>query len=131
MGKRSVAALGLLLLSGCAAACPDGMAPGTATTLYFGAARRGAPDVGEADWRAFLADIAVPRLPGMTVTDGFGHYREKDGTAASERTRVLTTAHHGRPEETRAIAEVVAAYKRRFDQWGVGRLDQPACMDFD
>ena len=131
MGKRSVAALGVLLLSGCAAACPDGLSAGTATTLYFGTARRGAPEVGEAEWRGFLADTAVPRLPGMTVTDGLGLYREPDGAAASERTKVLVTAHRGRPEETRAIADVIAEYKRRFDQWGVGRLDQPACLDFD
>ncbi len=135
MANRSsvqvVAALSLLALSGCAGACPEGLAPGTATTLYFGTARRGAPDIGEAEWRGFLADTAVPRLPGLTVTDGVGLFREPDGTAASERTKVAVIAHHGRAGELRAIAEVVAEYKRRFDQWGVGRIDQPACTDFD
>ena len=128
---RGLAALCLLVLSGCATACPDGLKPGTATTLYFGTARRGAPDVSEAEWRGFLADTAGLRLPGLTVTDGLGLFREPDGTAASERTKVVVTAHHGSADEVRAIAEVVAEYKRRFDQWGVGRIDQPACMMFD
>ena len=135
MAKRSSlrrsAALLLLLLSGCAAACPEGLTPGTATTLFFGTARRGAPDVGEAEWRGFLADTAVPRLPGLTVTEGLGHYRETDGSAASERSKVVVTAHRGTAAELRAIAEVMDAYRRRFDQWGVGRIDQPACTGFD
>ena len=129
---RQLAALSLLALSGCAGvSCPDGLKPGIATTLYFGAARRGAPDVSEAEWRAFLADTAGRRLPGLTVTEGLGLFREPDGTPASERTKVVVTAHHGHAEEVQAIAEVVDAYKRRFDQWGVGRIDQPACTDFD
>ncbi|WP_431861050.1 DUF3574 domain-containing protein [Azospirillum sp.] len=128
---RRFAALSLLALSGCAAACPEGLTPGVATTLFFGTARRNAPDVGEAEWRAFLTDTAVPRLSGLTVTEGLGLYREKDGSAASERSKVMVTAHQGTPDEMRAIAEVMEAYKSRFDQWGVGRLDQPACTGFD
>lgn len=128
---RGLAALFLLALSGCAAACPDGLKPGIATTLYFGTARRGAPEISEAEWRGFLADTAVRRLPGLTVTEGLGLFREPDGTAASERTKMVVTAHHGSADEVQAIAEVVAEYKRRFDQWGVGRIDQPACTDFD
>lgn len=131
LGALILGALGFLALSGCAAACPDGLKPGVATTLYFGAARRDAPDVSEADWNGFLADTAVPRLPGMTVSEGRGLYREPDGTAASERTRLLVTAHRGSPEDRQAIAAVVAEYKRRFAQWGVGRIDQPACTDFE
>lgn len=128
---RRFAALSLLALSGCATACPEGLKPGTTTTLFFGTARRGAADVSEAEWRGFLADTAIPRLPGLTVTDGLGLYREKDGSAASERSKVVVTAHQGTPAEMRAVAEVMEAYKRRFDQWGVGRIDQPACTGFD
>lgn len=128
---RRFAAVPLLLLSGCAAACPEGLAPGVATTLFFGTARRGAPDVGEVEWRAFLEETAIPRLSGLTVSEGQGHYRETDGTAASERTKVVVTAHRGSAAERQAIAEVIGAYRRRFDQWGVGRLDQPACTGFD
>ncbi|HYH39482.1 MAG TPA: DUF3574 domain-containing protein [Azospirillum sp.] len=128
---RRVAALSLLVLSGCAAACPEGLRPGVATTLFFGTARLNAPDVTEAEWRAFLTDTAIPKLSGLTVTDGLGLYREKDGSAASERSKVVVTAHQGAPAEMRAIAEVMETYRRRFGQWGVGRLDQPACTGFD
>lgn len=128
---RRCAALSLLVLSGCAAACPEGLKPGVATTLFFGMARPNAPDVTEAEWRAFLTDSAVPRLPGLTVADGLGLYREKDGSAASERSKVVVTAHQGTPAEMRAIAAVMEDYRRRFGQWGVGRLDQPACTGFD
>lgn len=131
MGARGLVALGLLTLAGCAASCPDGLTPGVATTLYFGTARSNAPDVSEAEWKGFLADTALPRLPGMTVTEAQGLYREPDGTPAQERTKVLMTAHRGSPEDTRAIAAVTAEYKRRFGQWGVGRVDQPACTNFD
>lgn len=130
-GLRCGATLALLVLSGCAGTCPDGLGPGVATTLFFGTARRGAPDVGEAEWRGFLTDTALPALTGLTVSDGQGYFREPDGSTASERSKVVVTAHHGTPAEMQAIARVMEAYRRRFDQWGVGRIDQPACIGFD
>ncbi|HYG87985.1 MAG TPA: DUF3574 domain-containing protein [Azospirillum sp.] len=135
MGRAGALLAGLLALSGCAAAgtptCPEGTAPGVVTSLFFGLSRRGGADVGEGEWRAFLADYAAKRLPGLTVSDGLGLFREPDGTPVSERAKVVVTAHHGLTEEVQAIADVTAEYKRRFDQWGVGRIDQPACTNFD
>ena len=132
MRRAGALLTGLLVLAGCAVpACPEGTAPGVVTSLFFGLSRRGAPDVSEAEWRSFLADTAARRLPGLTVSDGLGLYREPDGAPASERSKVAVTAHHGRADELQAIVEVAAEYRWRFGQWGVGRIDQPACTNFD
>ena len=55
--------------------------------------RAGAPEVGEAELAAFLAEEATPRFPdGLTVLDAAGQWRGADGRVLRERSKLLVIA---------------------------------------
>jgi len=130
--------LGLILLSACAAAgcaataapsCPGGAQAALLDQLYFGSARPHGPDVTAQEWDAFVRDEIAPRFPqGFTVLEAQGQWRNADGSVARERSHVLQVAHPADPAAARAVDEIAARYKARFDQEAVLRLATPACM---
>lgn len=95
--------------------------------LYFG---RNVPGGGRADssvvssaaWRAFV-DEAFPRwLPsGSTETDAQGRYLAA-GQWVAESTKVVTVVHLAAPTVDAGLDSVVALYRGRFKQEGVGRV---------
>ena len=138
---KRLAAAALLLLAACgvrdgavappAAACAPGLAPGTVTTLFFGLSRPNRPDVAEADWQDFLSREIMTRMAGATVVDGRGLFRAPGAAPAAEPARVVVLGHRGGAGTERALSEIAEHYKRRFDQWGVGRTDTAACTNFE
>jgi Protein of unknown function (DUF3574) len=112
------------------ASCPGGAAASVVSTLFFGLASRDGRGVSEQAWDGFLATVVTPRFPdGLTVLSGYGQYRGADATAfVREPAKVLLLVHAGTPEQERAIAEIVAGYRRAFDQEAVLHLTSPACM---
>lgn len=130
--------LGVLLLSACAAtgcvttpgpSCPGGAQAAVLDQLYLGSARPHGPDVTAQDWDAFVREEIAPRFPqGFTVLEGEGQWRNADGSVARERSRVLQVAHPADAAGARAMDEIAARYKSRFDQEAVLQLGTPACM---
>jgi len=137
VSARRAAALALAAaLAACAPTgapdCAPGTAPGMVTTLFFGLSRHDKPDVAESEWRDFLSHDLLANLPGATVVEGRGLFRDPGAAVvAEEATRVVTVGHHGGAEDRRALAAAVERYKARFDQWGVGRVDSVACTNFE
>ena len=101
------------------------------TRLFFGLGRKDAPPVSEAEWQDFLDKEVTPRFEeGLTVLDADGQYLGMDGTLIQEESRVLILIYNGNEARSRDIEAIRDAYKARFDQESVLRIDQPICADF-
>ncbi len=101
------------------------------TALYFGLS---GPDgvIGDNAWAAFREEHLVGQFSdGFTVLGGSGHWRDLDtGEGVSESSRVVLLLHEGRAEDDAAIEAVAEAYKTRFDQQSVLRVDTAVCATF-
>ena len=120
-------------LAACAPLRPQACAPGQQAaiqdTLYFGTAKP-AGSVGADEWAAFLEQVVTPRFPqGLTVSAAAGQWRGADGTIMREATHVLHLIHTDETVHERAIADIVAAYKRRFEQEAVLRVKANVCTE--
>lgn len=98
------------------------------TTLYFGLGLEGGGEVGEAEWRHFLADTVTPRFPdGLTIIPAAGQWRDpktKDAEIISEPTRIVVIVHPQTSAAARAIVEIRQIYVKRFRQGAVLQTDQ-------
>ena len=127
------------LLAGCAAAPPGSLCSpaeieagcAIATQLFFGLSRPDGGVVSEADWREFLADTVTPRFPaGFTILAAEGQWRaEGSPTIMRESSRILLVVHPPGVDDA-AIAGLIDAYKTRFRQDSVLRLDSKAIARF-
>jgi Protein of unknown function (DUF3574) len=124
-----------LLVTGAGAAsateCRPPLEPWAQIELYLGRDIAGVGEVTERQFRHFLGDAVTPRFPdGLTVADVDGQFR--DGRRiVRERSKLLILlvpeAEVARPK----VAELVAAYKKRFRQRSVLRTETPLCLAFD
>ncbi len=129
------AAAMMAVLAGCAApAAPTACAPPAQSApviaLFFG---RGLPESGtvsDAAWQEFAADVLTPHFPdGLTVLDGAGEWRAGAGTEREASKLVIIVA--PRPTDLEArVGAVIAAYKTRFRQQAVLRIDGTGCVSW-
>jgi len=114
-----------------AASCESGDTAMVRDVLYLG---RNLPDGGEvsdSSWQAFLDEVVTPRFPGgLTVVEATGQWKGQSGQVERERAEVVTVLHAGDAPARRAIAEVAAEYKHRFQQEAVLRERTTACTHF-
>ena len=114
-----------------AAACRVGDAM-VETQLFFGMSKPKGGAVGAREWDQFVRTEITPRFPeGFRVTDGAGFWR--DGTTQktiSEKSKVVVRVHAATDEADRDIAAIIDAYKKRFEQEAVLRVDRPVCAQF-
>ncbi len=96
-----------------------GSAPQLRTTLYFGLTRANGA-ISELDWQIFLRDEVTRRFPqGLTAWEAEGQWRNPGGTIDHERSKVLLLVHADTVEARSAVQEVIANYRRQFDQQSV------------
>ena len=96
--------------------------------LYFGRNRPRSGVVTDLEWQEFLDQVVTPRFPaGLTVVSADGQWRGQNGSLEHERAEVLTLFHAGDAVARRAVSEVIAEYKRRFQQEAVLRERTPTC----
>jgi hypothetical protein len=102
------------------------------TQLFFGMSKPKADAVSEREWQAFVADEIVPRFPeGFSVLDGAGFWRDAaTAKTISEKSKVVVRMHAAGAGADEAIGAIVAAYKTRFQQDAVMRVDRPVCTQF-
>ncbi len=99
--------------------------------LVFGTSRRNGPPVSEAEWARFLDREVTPRFPdGLTVLRGLGEWRGSNGQLTREMSNILIIWHDPADRTERAIEAIRAAYKLRFDQESVMRVESLACVSF-
>jgi hypothetical protein len=102
------------------------------TQLFFGMSKPQGGTVSEREWQAFAAAEIAPRFPeGFSVLDGAGYWRDQaSGKTISEKSKVVVRMHGGEADADAAIGAIVAAYKIRFQQDAVLRVDRPVCAQF-
>jgi len=113
-------------------ACAEGAFPLARLELYFGTQKPGGAPVTEAEWGAFLDEEVTPRFPdGLTVLTGNGQWRNAAGVITKETSAVLVILYEPSAEKEAAIEDIRAAYKDRFDQESVMRVDAGTqCVSF-
>ncbi len=126
------------MLGGCAIAeksaepsCVAGLERWVMTELFFGLTWREGV-ITEAQWQDFVAKDIVPRLPeGFTVLPGEGAWlSSRTGQTIRQPSRVLMRLRKQDPAQETAIAGIIAAYKTRFAQQSVLRVDAEVCAAF-
>ena len=126
--KQLLAVIILLALAGCATPpCR------THTALFMGTAIGEKGEVvSEADWQRFVAEEVASRFPaGFSVVDATGQYRSAvTGNVVSEKTRIVTLVHADEAAIHKSINAIAEAYKARFRQESVLRVDQCAAFAF-
>ena len=126
-----------LLLGACAGprgeeACGPGLERWTMTELFLGLNRPDGGAVSEAEFRDFVDREVAPRWPeGFTIATSEGAWRSTaTGATIREPSRVLRRLRKEGRENEAAIAAIVAAYKTRFAQEAVLRVDGSVCAAF-
>lgn len=111
--------------------CRAEAAPMRRIELVFGLSRKGAPEIGEAEWRAFLDREITPRFPaGLTVLAGHGQWQSPSGASVSEPARLLLVWASPAPDLDRRIEAVRAAWKQAHRQESVLRAESTDCVAF-
>ena len=82
-------------------------------TLYFGTNKPNGV-ISDAQWRLFVDEVITPRFPGFTEWDAQGHWKSE-----KEFTHVVEIIHPTRSANDAKIHEIIAEYKRRFQQEAV------------
>ncbi len=99
--------------------------------LYFGTERPDGSPVTDAEWAGFLDEEVTPRFPdGLTVLTGNGQWRNSKGIITKESATVLIILYVPSDESEGKIEAVRSAYKDRFDQESVMRVDSANCVSF-
>lgn len=96
------------------------------TELFFGRSRTHSAEVSEAEFNDFLNVTITPEFPdGLTVLDGIGQFRDADGNTVQEKAKVLILLYPSitKRQSSRKIERIRTAYKNRFEQQSVLRVD--------
>jgi hypothetical protein len=113
------------------ASCRSGATALARLELLFGTARKDGTEVTESDWRLFLDNEVTPRFPdGLTVLSGYGQWHVHESETAQEHLRVLVVWYARDKQGEARIEEIRRAYKERFDQESVMRVDGVSCVSF-
>jgi hypothetical protein len=87
--------------------------------------------VSEGQWKNFLRHEVTPRFPdGLTVWEASGQWRKPDGHIEREKAKVLLLVHEESPEIRAALGNIVASYKRSFQQESVLWESARVCAAF-
>jgi len=121
-------ALGACAQAGTPPVCTAPLKPAVAIDLYFGRDKPAGGEVTDAEWGAFLTEVVTSRFPdGLSVFDSSGQYREPTGRIVRERSKRLVVIVFDAPAHKAKVIEIVEAYKQRFGQYSVFRVEQPVC----
>jgi len=99
--------------------------------LFFGAATNDGKPIPKAAWEEFLDREVTPRFPaGLTATEASGQWQRPDGTIEKSPARVLSIWYDITKDASAKIEAVREAYKTRFQQLSVMRVDSTDCVSF-
>ena len=114
-----------------APACRAGSTSLARLELLFGLGKRDGSSISDDEWAAFLDAEVTPRFPaGLTVLSGYGQWRGDTGALTREASRVLLVWYTPGPGSEHKIEAIRAAYRERFSQDSVMRVDSRSCVSF-
>jgi hypothetical protein len=103
----------------------------TRLELLFGSSRQSRPTISDDEWASFVDSEVTPRFPaGLTVLRGPGQWRGQDGILAKEESRILVVWHEPSRQSEIDIEAIRTAYKTRFEQESVIRVEGVSCVSF-
>lgn len=103
----------------------------TRMELVFGMSRKGAAEVTEAEWQAFLEAEVTPRFPdGLTVLTGYGQWRNAEGRIGKETSRTLIVWHRSTPATVASVEAIRKAWTQRYQQESVMHTTANGCVSF-
>lgn len=109
-------------------ACPSGQDAAVQELLYFGTDKPSGRVTPE-DWAQFLSETVTPRFPaGLTAWQASGQWRSASGAVVQESSYVLSLVHPHSAAAEKAVLELIASYKARFQQEAVLRVKANACI---
>jgi hypothetical protein len=121
-------AVGACAQPGAPPVCTAPLKPALSIALYFGRDKPSGGEVTDAEWGAFLTEVVTSRFPdGLSVFDSSGQYREPTGRIVRERSKRLVVIVFDSPAHRAKLDEIIDAYKQRFGQYSVFRVEQPVC----
>jgi len=100
------------------------------TQLFFGMSRPTGGEVTQDEWDEFLQSEVVPRFAeGFAVFENSGFWLDSQSNQTiREPSRMISRLL--RPGDAEEIPQITDAYKKRFDQESVLRIDTPVCAKF-
>jgi len=99
--------------------------------MLFGTSRPDAPSVSDEEWARFLDEEVTPRFPsGLTVLQGAGQWRGRDPSVTKEQSKILVIWHEPTSRTETDIEAIRSAYRTRFTQESVMRVDGVSCVSF-
>jgi hypothetical protein len=97
--------------------------------LIFAAAFNDGKPIADAAWQDFLDKEVTPRFPsGLTAYRAYGQWQRPDGRIEKSPSRVLVIWYEG--DRSSRIEAIRNAYKTRFRQMSVLRIDSADCVSF-
>jgi Protein of unknown function (DUF3574) len=96
------------------------------TELFFGRNKPDGTEVSAEEFNDFLNVTITPEFPdGLTVLDGIGQFRDASGNTIREKAKVLILLYpsNTKKQSSRKIERIRTAYKNRFEQQSVLRVD--------
>ncbi len=124
----------LVALSGCASGGGKALCIAPAhemgrVELLFGAALNDGTPIDNRQWQEFLDREVTPRFPaGLTAYEAYGQWQDSDGKIEKSPSRVLAIWYEG--DQSSRIEAIREAYKKRFAQTSVMRVDGADCVSF-
>jgi hypothetical protein len=101
------------------------------TELLFGLSRHAGPDISEPEFKRFVDEQIVPRFPeGLTIVTGNGRFKDAHGNIVQETSKLLVVLYEFGPQRSEQIEEIRTAYRARFQQQSVLRIDEMQCVSF-
>ena len=80
------------------------------------------------EWTQFLSETVTPRFPeGLSTWQASGQWRSASGQIIREPSYVLNFVHPDDPVPNKAVQEIIASYKSRFQQEAVLRVASHTC----
>jgi hypothetical protein len=111
--------------------CPAASSLMARLELLFGMSRKDAAPVSDEEWQSFVDQEVTPRFPdGLTILQGYGQWRSGSGAIIKEYSRVLMIWYQPMTDSETRIEAIRAAYKARFKQESVMRVDSFSCVSF-
>ena len=95
--------------------------------LYFGTDTPSGHVTSE-EWTQFLSETVTPHFPeGLSSWQASGQWRSASGQIIREPSYVLNLVHPDDPVPNKAVQEIIASYKTRFQQEAVLRVKTTVC----
>lgn len=129
--------IGVKAMQDVVAAPPPGLAcaapakPMARLEIIFGMSQPNGVPIADDVWETFLDAEVTPHFPnGFTVVRGAGQWRSGDGRIEKEKSSILIIWHTPTTGSDASVEAIRSAYKTRFNQESVMRVDATSCVSF-